>query len=142
MSHPFEQLFALTRANGQLILALAEIARTEVQASIELSSKASSLLADQGKDLKPGTIPAFKSEAFVTLLGDLAKERDKSLSRMSAAVDEWQGQCKDIASQAVALPELPEGARSWMMPWLANAPAKTGSEEVKASTPAKTSAGA
>src|SRR3546814_18538612 len=62
MSYPLDQITALAKANGELVLKFAEIARSGGEEYAQIGSKAATLFVDQFKELKPGTVPSFKSE--------------------------------------------------------------------------------
>ncbi len=102
MTYPFDQISTLAKANGQLALALAQIARDSTETYAQIGGKAATAVFDQIKALKPGTAPAFSSEPLTGLLGAFEKDREASLAKVRAAFDEWQGVYREAVSQAAA----------------------------------------
>src|SRR3546814_13424009 len=77
MSYPLDQITALAKANGELVLKFAEIARSGGEEYAQIGSKAATLFVDQFKELKPGTVPSFKSEAVTSLFGEVEKRSEE-----------------------------------------------------------------
>ncbi|MCF8710106.1 hypothetical protein [Rhizorhapis sp. SPR117] len=143
MSYPLDQITALAKANGELVLKFAEIARTGGEDYAQIGSKAATLFADQLKELKPGTVPSFKSEAVTSLFGEVEKSREASVGKIKAAVDEWQDSWKDLLSQATNQQELTDTIQTWFQPLLktpAAEPEKAKERAAPAPAPAKASA--
>lgn len=55
----------------QAALKFAEIARSGGEDYAQIGSKAATLFVDQFKELKPGTVPSFRSDAVTSLLGEV-----------------------------------------------------------------------
>ncbi len=138
MSYPLDQITALAKANGALVLKFAEIARTGAADYAQIGSKAAALLVDQLKELKPGTVPGFKSDAATSLFSEVEKSREATANKIKAAVDEWQGCCKDVLSQATNQQELTETVQTWFQPLL-QTPASEPEKVKAAPAPAKAS---
>ncbi|MAM37715.1 hypothetical protein ACGGKE_18235 (plasmid) [Sphingobium naphthae] len=113
MSYPLDQITALARANGDLVLKFAEIARTDGENYAQIGSKAVTLFVDQLKEFKPGTVPAFRSEAVTSLLNEVEKSREASVGKLKAAIGEWQVSWKDLLSQATDQQELTDSVQAW-----------------------------
>lgn len=127
MTYPFDQITTLAKANGQLALALAHIARDSTENYAQIGGKAATAIFDQIKALKPGTAPNFSSEPLSGLLGEFEKDREASLAKVRAAFEEWQGVCREALSQAATgQQELIDNARTWFSQQAATAPAEPG----------------
>jgi len=140
MSYPLDQITALAKANGELLLKFAEIVRTGSEDYVQIGSKAATVFVDQLKELKPGTVPSFRSDAATRLLSDIEKSREASVGKIKAAVDEWQGCCKDALSQAAGPQDLTDTIKAWFQPLLNTPPAEPEKAKVPAApvrTPAK-----
>lgn len=146
MSYPLDQITALAKTNGELVLKFVEIARSGGEEYAQIGSKAATLFVDQLKELKPGTVPSFKSEAVTSLFGEVEKSREASVSKIKAAVDEWQGSWKDLLSQTTNQQELSNAFRTWFQPLTKQVSAaepekaKAPAAPVPAPAPAKASA--
>ncbi|AHE53559.1 MULTISPECIES: hypothetical protein [Sphingomonadaceae] len=140
MTYPLDQITALARANGELVLKFAEIARTGGEDYAQIGSKATTLFVDQLKELKPGTVPAFRSDGFTSLLGEMEKSREASMSKIKAAVEAWQGSWKDLLSQATGPQELTDSFRTWFQPSAPVAKPEKANVPPPAPAPAKASA--
>jgi len=116
MSYPLDQITTLAKANGELFLRFAEIARSGGEEYAQIGSKAATLFVDQLKELKPGTVPSFRSDAVTSLLGEVEKSREASVSNIKAAVDDWQGSWKDLLSQVAGQQELTNTFQTWFQP--------------------------
>jgi hypothetical protein len=144
MSTPLDQITALAKANGELVLKFAAIAQSGGEEYARIGSKAAALFIDQLKELKPGTVPSFRSEAATSLFSEVEKSREASVGKLKVAIDEWQGSWKDLLSQATNPQELTDTVRAWFQP-LARQASVTEPEKAKvpagpAPAPAKTSA--
>lgn len=139
MTYPIDQIVALTKANGQLALKLADIARTAGEDYAQIGGKAVAAFADQCKALKPMTAPAFGGEAVSGLFGEMEKSREASLARTKAAFDEWQDRCRHVFADADAPRELANGVQRWFQPFLM---AETASAKAPPRAPAKAAAAA
>ncbi|EPR10990.1 hypothetical protein M527_04565 [Sphingobium indicum IP26] len=100
MTYPFDQISALGKANGQLVVALAQIARESGQSYVEIGGKATTAVFDQFKELKPGTVPNLKSEPVMAFLGEIKSRWEESAAQIKLAFEEWQEGCRDLLSQA------------------------------------------
>lgn len=132
MSYPLDQITALAKANGELVLKFAEIARSGGEEYAQIGSKAATLFVDQLKELKPGTVPSFRSDAVTSLFAEAEKSREASVGKLKAAIDEWQGSWKDLFSQATSQQELTGTIQAWFQPLLK----KSAAEPEKAKVPA------
>jgi hypothetical protein len=116
MSYPLDQITALAKANGELVLKFADIARTGAEDYAQIGSKAATLFVDQLKELKPGTAPSFRSEAVTSLLSEAEKSREVSVGKLKTAIDEWQSSWKDLLSQATNQQQLTDTIHTWFQP--------------------------
>lgn len=139
MSYPLDQITALAKANGELVLKFAEIARSGGEQYARIGSKAATLFVDRLKALKPGTVPSFRSDAVTSLFGEVEKSREASVGKLKAAIDEWQGSWKDLLSQATSKQELTGTIQAWFQP-LAKQVSVAEPEKAKVPAPAKASA--
>lgn len=143
MTYPFDQITSLGKANGQLVVALAGIARDNAETYAQISGKAATAMFEQFKGLKPGAPPSFSSEPVTGLFGEIEKSREASVAKTKAAFDEWQGCCKDVLSQvAGGQQDLAQSVQTWFQPLFkpfATEPEKAANVPAPAPrTPAKT----
>ncbi len=116
MTYPVDQIVNLLKANGQLALKLAEIARTSGEEYLQIGSKAANGFAGQIQDIKPGQFPGFKSEAGTAILSDLEKSREETLLKVKTAVEDWQSTWKDVVSDTSAPKELTDKFQGLLQP--------------------------
>lgn len=117
MTSPFEQIASLGKANGQLAVTLASIARDNAETYAKISGQAATAIFDQFKELKPGVVPSFSSEPITGLFGEIEKSREASVAKTKAAFEEWQGCCKDVLSEAAGgQQDLTQSVQSWFQP--------------------------
>lgn len=117
MTYPFDQISALGKANGQLALALVQIARDSGEGYVQIGSKAATAVFDQFKGMKPGSLPGLNSESTTSLFSEVEKNREASAAKIKTAFDEWQGCCKDVLSQAAGGPQqFTDSVQNWFQP--------------------------
>ncbi|MBO9378748.1 hypothetical protein GG804_18420 [Sphingomonas histidinilytica] len=137
MSYPLDQITALARANGELALKFAEIARAGGEECAQIGSKAAALFVDQLKELKPGTVPSLKSEAVTSMFNEAEKSREMAATKFKAAIDEWQGSWKDLLSQATNQQQLTDTLQAWFRPLAKTAATEPAKPSEPARSPAK-----
>jgi len=117
MTFPVDRIVDLLQANAQLVLKLAEIARTSGEEYLQISGKAASGFLGQVQEIKPGQFPGFKSEAGASIMSELEKSRGDTLSRVKTAVEDWQSNWKDVISDTSTVKELTDKFQSLFQPW-------------------------
>lgn len=116
MSYPLDQFTALAKANGDLVLRFADIARASGEECAQIGRKAATLFVDQLKELKPGKVPSVTSDAVTSLFSEAEKSREAAASKVKAAIDEWQGSWKDLLSQSTSQQQLTDTMQVWFRP--------------------------
>jgi hypothetical protein len=133
MTYPLDQIVALAEANGRFFFKLTNIAQSAGEDYARIGNKAATAIVDQFKQMKPGTVPIFKSDDANILVGEAEQSREASLAKLNAAFDEWRGCCKDALSQTVDQDEMTRAVQRWFQP-LFNTTA-TKAEKVKPGSP-------
>lgn len=130
MTYPLDQIILLAKANGQLMLKLADISRTSSQQYAQIGTKAASQVADRLKALQPGQVPAFATEGAEHILGDIQKVREETLGKVQGVFEEWQGSWSQLLSSDGPR-ELADSMQGFFKPFLtagvATAPASQAS---------------
>jgi hypothetical protein len=111
MTYPFDQIAALGKANGQLVVALVNIGRENSETYARIGGKTTSALVDQFKDWKLGTVPDFKSEPLTICYSEFQSCGEDAVSRIKSAFDEWQECSRDALTQAA------EGQQGFVQTW-------------------------
>lgn len=117
MTYPVDQIVSLVKANGQLALNLANIARASGEECLQISGKVASDFAGEFKDFKPGQYPVLKGEAGTALFSNLEKNREETLAKVQAAFEEWQSTWKDVVSDTTGSEELAGKFQDLLQPW-------------------------
>lgn len=118
MTFPIDQFMSLARANGQLALKLAEIARTAGEDYLRLGSKTMSGLVDQTGTAASGMVSPANSEAGATILAELEQSREAAVAKSKAAFEDWQAACKDVWASAADTKGATEIFERFTQPWL------------------------
>ena len=137
MTFPVDQFVSLAKANGQLALKLAEIARESGEEYVKISGKAGAQLADKVQTFKPGALPKADSKGVHTLLAQIEKSRAAAMEKAQAALAEWQGTLQEAFETASDRNEGMEAFETLMQPWLnivINAPAQAAKTTAKSHT--------
>lgn len=142
MTYPIDQIIALARANGELALKLAEIARSAGEQYLQIGSKATAAVADQVKDVKPGAVPTFNSEEARNLFAEIEKNRQAALTEARSALTEWQGSYTALFTDASNQQELFNSARALFEPFFSLAGRTTGGAPSSGQTPTTSAKGA
>ncbi|MFW2828386.1 hypothetical protein [Sphingomonas sp. ID0503] len=138
MTYPIDQIVALAKANGQLALKFAEIARTAGEQYLQVGSKATAALADQVKDAKPGAVPSFNSEEATNLLAEIEKNRQAALTEARTALTQWQDSYRTLFADASSQQELMNSARALFEPFFRLSAATTDGRAAPGEAPTRT----
>jgi hypothetical protein len=107
MAYPFDQLSALAKANFDLSLELAEIARRGNQDSLRAATEAAAALgASAGSETDPGRRFAALSEKGSSLSREATKIREQMFAETRAAFEKWQ----DAWRTVIAVPDEAKAA--------------------------------
>lgn len=139
MTYPIEQFVTLARANGQLALGLAEIARTGGTQCAEIGRKSFTDALGQFKGLEPGKFPKFSDASARETLAGLEAYRDEALAGTRQAFEEWQAAWAAAFAQTSDASKFAAYFERATSPWLkgAAAPAKAPATSGAAKTPPK-----
>ena len=125
MTYPFDQIGALGKANAQFAAELAQILREGGERYLQASGAARAAVFDQFREVKPGTVPAFKADALTAFFGEIEECRKDSTAKLQSAFDAWQGYCKDALSKAVDGQQNFAGSLTgWLQPSVGGADVK------------------
>lgn len=92
MTYPIDQLAGLAKANGQFLMKLADIMRSNGESCARLGTKTATEITDHFKTMTPGKAPEAKTEMAKEIVGEMEAMRDATLEKTKAAFEEWQ-QC-------------------------------------------------
>lgn len=120
MSYPVDQIIALTKANGQFLLKLAEITRSVGADYAGIGRQGFASAVDQIKAFEPGKVPSLSGTPTATILAEIEKSRDAAAEKAKAAFEEWQGVWQDALS-GTGPQEASDAFQKLIAPWFWNA---------------------
>lgn len=120
MTYPVDQIITLSKANGQLLLKFAEIARSLGEDYAGIGEQGLTAAIDQVKTIEPGKLPSFSPVPATTLLSALEKSREAAAGKAKAAFEEWQAVWKE-AFAAEGPQEAVAAFQKLIAPWIKEA---------------------
>ncbi len=142
MTYPVDQLTALAKANLNLALKLADVARAGGQESLQLGSKAVGGFAEEARSamtVANGTAQGGDKSAAdknAALLSEFEKVREQMIAQTKAAFGEWQQAWSDAFTASGA--KTGDTFAGLFKPWFA---IPTGTPAATSATKAKTASG-
>lgn len=100
MSYPVDQIVTLTKANGQLLSRLAEIAKAVGEDYAGIGKQELAGAVDRFKAIEPGKLPTFFGGSSAELFAEIQKTQEAAAGKVKAAFEEWQAIWKDTITNA------------------------------------------